>query len=1657
MFVTRDRGKTSSRKCSHRRKLVLEALETRKLLAADLVITNAFLVDANNNPISAPVEGEIAIVRAEWLTTDLNASQQYQVHFEMDGITVASATITGQAGVNLPFNWYRPVAFSAPGTRQVRVIVDGSNSVSESNEGNNEFIFNYTPLRTNLPEKFVFPIGGEAQVDWSVVNYTDVNRNDGAAIDFKGGPYQYDGHDALDITLPSFQRMDEGVPIFAAASGVVIAAVDGNFDRETASNNNLSNYVAIDHGNGWVAYYFHLLRDTVSVQIGQSVTSGQTVGLAGSSGSSTDAHLHFSLYRNGSLVEPMYKPQDYFIDAPVYQGELPPGVTASGISDRNPWSDLKEGPNDIRKFRTDGTADTWFWYRLTHLDNGQSLAIEWYRPDNTLDATYNWTASGVARYNGHVWVRNTRSHVGTWTVVVKHAGNVLASETFEVIVAGGSPEIDVRTGGSYVIDGRSTPIDFGSASSGSAAVVKTFDISNWGTDTLTISSIDTPDGFAVTTPLPINLVAGGTTVINTQLTTTKVGSKRGELVLHTNDSDEALFSIEVEGIVTGSLPAGAATLAQNLPALAIEDHFRHAVFGNAVLGNVVGLDLSNGKVVADVVSGKQLSDRLSLNSSAITVSQGQVLYLNNPIANVVEDGSSGRIELALLATTTVAAVTEILAAIQFMDEATTPVSRRRMVEVYVENSAMNQSNPLRRGVVYSDNLALLPSLSINDVTVTEGNSGTVNAVFTVTLSAASGQAVSVNYATANSTAVVPADYLAGSGTLNFAAGETTKTITVVVNGDLLDEINEAFFVNLTAPTNATLVDAQGQGTITDNDPSPTLAINDMTVTEGNAGSVNAIFTVTMSAASGQTVIVNYDTGNNIAVAPGDYTNTSGTLTFAPGETSKTVAVPVIGDLLDEANETFFVNLTAPVNASLADGQGIGTITDDDATPTLTINDVTVTEGSAGSVNATFTVTLSAASGRAISVNFATADDVADSPADFVSNSGTLNFSPDETSKTINVIVASDSLDEVNETFNVNLTAATNASIAKGLGVGTITDDDAPPTVTLSRDNATIAEAAGTSVMTATLSAVSSLPVTIVLGFSGTATPLDDFAPSATQIVIPAGQTTGSVTLTAVQDTLDEVDETIIVDITNVTNATEATPQQATVTITDDDAPLDFGDAPTTYPITLAQNGARHSVGPVFLGASIDDETDGTPSAAANADGADDGVTLIASLFKVNGAASRSSFRIVASQVAKLDGWIDFNADGDWNDAGEQVFTSVNVAAGVNILNFTVPASATIGNTFARFRLSTAGALAPTGAVANGEVEDYLQTIIDGDSSAGVTITIVNGTIRLTRDSGDNVVRSGATELFRALAASIESLQVNGTATDDTVTIDFASGFTIPTGGLQIEGGGGRNSLVLEGAGALDLTDSDNIIANLNSIDLQSSTPQTITVDRNAINQLSPAAKSIRVLSSSNDTIEVGDLANWRMTAPKVEGSTFVLTAQNRLGGSEIIEVAGGRPFTNFLQAGDVNNSGTVSAGDALEVIFELNRRLVSSAIGDLVDPTTVTPWPGFYQDVNIDGRVTAADALAVINILFLQSLGSGEGELPAPVSLDLIDRNEEPASIDFPVADPETLAPVKKISAQITAESPHAPNHAVIDDIMSDWEDTDESNSDFGLSVRLRF
>ncbi len=233
-----------------------------------------------------------------------------------------------------------------------------------------------------------------------------------------------------------------------------------------------------------------------------------------------------------------------------------------------------------------------------------------------------------------------------------------------------------------------------------------------------------------------------------------------------------------------------------------------------------------------------------------------------------------------------------------------------------------------------------PGLSIGDAKVSEGNGGSSNLVFTVRLSGAASSPVTVAYATADGTALAGSDYVASSGSLSFAAGITSRTLSVAVNGDTGIEPNESLFVNLREPVGATLDDAQGEGTIISDDvATPTLSVADASITEGNTGTKNLAFLVTLSPAATKKVTVRLATANGSASSGSDYNSTSLSLSFAAGETSKSANVVIRGDAATEADETFFVNLSAPTgSAVIGRGQAVGSIVNDDGPITDTVPD-----------------------------------------------------------------------------------------------------------------------------------------------------------------------------------------------------------------------------------------------------------------------------------------------------------------------------------------------------------------------------------------------------------------------------------------------------------------------------------------------------------------------------------------------------------------------------------------------------------------------------------------------------------------------------------------------------------------------------------------------
>jgi hypothetical protein len=443
-------------------------------------------------------------------------------------------------------------------------------------------------------------------------------------------------------------------------------------------------------------------------------------------------------------------------------------------------------------------------------------------------------------------------------------------------------------------------------------------------------------------------------------------------------------------------------------------------------------------------------------------------------------------------------------------------------------------------------LTAAAELSIADVSVTEGDSGTTLASFTISRSADTAGATLVEWSTADGSAVAPDDYTAVTSTsVTFAAGETTKTVSVSVNGDTAVEANDGFIVNLSAPEGGLIMDGQAVGRILNDDVS-TFSVDDVTVAEGDSGTSTAAFTVSRSGATGGPASVQWRTLDAQAKAGTDYVAVPfTTLTFAAGETAKPVSVTINGDATVEADETFYLRLSSPVGGTVADGSGVGRITNDDVAvvlPTLSVNDVTVTEGDAGTTSATFTITRAGSTTGASSVQWFTADGTATSSADYVPVAATVvEFAAGETTKTVTVDVNGDTAVEANETYTVRLTAPVGATIADGSGLGRITNDDAS---TFAVSDTVVAEGnSGTTIANFNITRSGAIggPASVQWSTAnGTAVAPDDYiSVAATTVNFAAGEGTVTVSVSINGDLTPEANETFVVRLAAASGASIA--------------------------------------------------------------------------------------------------------------------------------------------------------------------------------------------------------------------------------------------------------------------------------------------------------------------------------------------------------------------------------------------------------------------------------------------------------------------------------------------------------------------------------------
>ena len=435
-----------------------------------------------------------------------------------------------------------------------------------------------------------------------------------------------------------------------------------------------------------------------------------------------------------------------------------------------------------------------------------------------------------------------------------------------------------------------------------------------------------------------------------------------------------------------------------------------------------------------------------------------------------------------------------------------------------------------------------PELRLQDVRAPE-DAGRM--VFTVELSGISEAPVSVRWETANGTAKSGSDYTAASGTLTIPAGEWSGTIRVGLPDDRLHEPDETFALRLSRPEGATVSDDEAIGTILDDDPEPELRMGDAS---GAEKASEIVFAARLSAASGLPVRVGWRTMDGNASAGADYSAAEGVLTIPAGVRTANVSVPLLDDRLDEADETFTIELSQPVGATLDDTQAVGTILDDDAEPALLIGDATASEGD-GRLG--FFVWLASDSGRTVTVDYATRAGTAIAGVDYRTASGTLTIPPGSTGETIWVTIVDDRLHENRETLELVLMDPEFAVPGDLVATGTIKDDDAEPGLSIADVSAS--ERAGGMVFVATMGAVAGR--TLSWEFEtrdGSAVADEDYRRSAGTLVFKAGETRRTISVTILDDTMDEVEEDFTITVRNPRDSGLAVPEPTGLILDDDD-------------------------------------------------------------------------------------------------------------------------------------------------------------------------------------------------------------------------------------------------------------------------------------------------------------------------------------------------------------------------------------------------------------------------------------------------------------------------------------------------------------------------
>ena len=867
------------------------------------------------------------------------------------------------------------------------------------------------------------------------------------------------------------------------------------------------------------------------------------------------------------------------------------------------------------------------------------------------------------------------------------------------------------------------------------------------------------------------------------------------------------------------------------------------------------------------------------------------------------------------------------------------------------------------------------------VTVSTGAGSTFTTDQTITLSVAG-------------TATKDDDFTISSESLTLSAGATSVTATVTAVSDVVDEANET--VLITASHNSNAIGSQQAVTITDDDATPVLSLDVSSVTIAEA--VGSTSTVTVSTGAGSTFTTDQTITLSVAgtaTKDDDFTISSENLTLSAGATSVTATITAVPDVVDEANET--VLITASHNSNAIGSRQTVTITDDDATPTLAFTVSSPTLPEAGEVPVTLTISTSGTAfedDREINFNIgaastATIGDFDFGPDGFILGLDTLTLMAGTTSATITIKAIDDLFDDDGETVVVTAQDFDNHILTDiATHTFTITDDDTAPALSsASVNNATIAEAAGTSTLTvSTNGSAFTTNQTITLALAGTATRTSDYTISAESLTLAAGMTSAAATVTAVQDNIREQNETVLITASHSGNTIGS---QQTVTITDDDVTPTLSVAVNNA--TIAEAGGTSTV-TVSTGAATfaTDQTVSLTLAGTSAMTHDYTISAESLTLKAGESSATATVTAVQDKIDEANETILIDAArvtgvGTSIAVGSQLTVTVSDDDAAPSLLFEVN-DTSIGEAS-----DVATLTVRTGTGSTFATSQTINLALDGDGTAALTNDFTLALTSLTLPAGSGTSESTITTTITAVQDKIDEA-------NETILIDAARVTGVDT------------SIAVGSQLTVTVSDDDaapSLLFEVNDTSIgEASDVATLTV-RTGTGSTFATSQTINLALDGDGTAALTNdftLASTSLTLPAGSGTSESTTTTTITAVQDKIDEAGETILIDAARVTGVDTS--VAVGSQLTVTVTdddaapvLALDVSSASIAETTGASTVTVSTGtgstFATDqtiaLNLGGTATEDDDYTTGSTTLTLPAGSGTSESTITTTITAVD------------------------------------------------------------------